>query len=133
MVIYQPLLLNLFQSNDIYTFDAVRRKYIFRLHKSHQAQCHSLCNTMAAENFPLSATAIVDEDIQPPMEASYGLYSAYLDLFLHSPGDSPEAAEVVVLYLRLRFSHILVIVPQLAMLATTMIACDDNETVLGEH
>ena len=68
------------------------------------------------------------------MEVSYGLESDDgLDLILHSPGGSPEAAEAIVSYLRSRFTNIRVIVPQLAMSAATMIACAANEIVLGKH
>ena len=67
------------------------------------------------------------------MEVSHGLQGDALDLILHSPGGSPEAAEAIVLYLRSRFSHIRVIVPQLAMSAATMIACAADEIVLGKH
>ena len=68
------------------------------------------------------------------MEVSYGLESDDgLDLILHSPGGSPEAAEAIVSYLRSRFTNIPVIVPQLAMSAATMIACAANEIVLGKH
>ena len=56
-----------------------------------------------------------------------------LDLILHSPGGSPEAAEAVVSYLRSCFSHVRVIVPQLAMSAATMIACSADEVILGKH
>ena len=67
------------------------------------------------------------------MEVSHGLHGNELDLILHSPGGSPEAAEAIVSYLRSRFSHIRVIVPQLAMSAATMIACAADEIVLGKH
>lgn len=67
------------------------------------------------------------------MEVSHGLEGDALDLILHSPGGSPEAAEAIVAYLRSRFSHIRVIVPQLAMSAATMIACAADSIVLGRH
>ncbi len=67
------------------------------------------------------------------MEVVQGLDGENLDLVLHSPGGSPEAAEAIVSYLRSRFSHIRVIVPQLAMSAATMIACAADEIVLGKH
>ena len=56
-----------------------------------------------------------------------------LDLILHSPGGSLEAAEAIVSYLRSRFQTIRVIVPQLAMSAATMVACAADEIVLGKH
>lgn len=67
------------------------------------------------------------------MEVCHGLKSPDLDLILHSPGGSPEAAEAIVSYLRSRFSNIRVIVPQLAMSAATMVACAANQIVLGKH
>ena len=67
------------------------------------------------------------------MEVSQGLTGSRLDLIMHSPGGSPEAAEAIVSYLRQRFSHIRLVVPQLAMSAATMIACAADEIVLGKH
>ena len=61
------------------------------------------------------------------------LQGPHLDLILHSPGGSPLAAEAIVSYLRSRFKHIRVIVPQLAKSAATMIACAANEIMMGEH
>ena len=67
------------------------------------------------------------------MEVTYGLKGLELDLILHSPGGSPEAAEAIVSYLRSRFSDIRVIVPNLAMSAATMISCAANKIILGKH
>ena len=67
------------------------------------------------------------------MEVTAGLGDGPLDLILHSPGGSPEAAGGVVSYLRSRFRHIRVIVPNLAMSAATMIACGANEILMGKH
>jgi hypothetical protein len=77
--------------------------------------------------------SIVDEDLQGLMEVIHGISEPDLDLILHSPGGSLEAAEALVLYLRSKFTHIRVIVPQLAMSAATMIACAADEIVLGKH
>ena len=68
------------------------------------------------------------------MEVTSGLGGgSSLDLILHSPGGSPESAEAIVSYLRSRFSHIRVIVPNLAMSAATMISCAADVIVLGKH
>ena len=67
------------------------------------------------------------------MEVTNGLRGSRLDLILHSPGGSSMAAEAIVTYLRSRFDHIRVIVPQLAMSAATMIACAANEILMGKH
>ncbi len=56
-----------------------------------------------------------------------------LDLMLHSPGGSPEAAEQIVNYLRQKFSDIRVIVPNMAMSAATMIACAADTIMLARH
>ena len=60
-------------------------------------------------------------------------WGALLDLILHSPGGSIGAAEAIVLYLRSRFKHIRVIVPNLAMSAAAMISCAADKIVLGKH
>ena len=77
--------------------------------------------------------SIGKEDIQALMEVTYGMDCEEIDLVLHSPGGEVEAAEALVSYLRSRFSHIRVIVPNLAMSAATMLACSANEIVLGKH
>ena len=56
-----------------------------------------------------------------------------LDFILHSPGGSPEAAEHIVNYLRQKFSHIRVIVPNMAMSAATMMACAADVIMLARH
>ena len=57
-----------------------------------------------------------------------------LDLVLHTPGDSPAAAEAIVNNLRAKFGKdIRVIVPQLAMSAGTMIACSAKQIIMGKQ
>jgi hypothetical protein len=78
--------------------------------------------------------SISDEDLQALMTVIHRLEGAGLDLILHSPGGSIEAAEALVTYLRSRFPEdICVIVPQQAMSAATMIACAANTIMLGKH
>ncbi len=115
-------------------FDRVRREYLARLHK------HTGTDVILYASGWLQKTeaapglvSIGDEDIQALMEVSQGLAGDRLDLIMHSPGGSPEAAEAIVSYLRQRFSHIRLIVPQLAMSAATMIACAADEIILGKH
>jgi hypothetical protein len=67
------------------------------------------------------------------MSTVQGRTSKDLDLILHSPGGSPEAAESIVHYLRQKFDNIRVIVPHLAMSAATMIACAANTVVMGKQ
>lgn len=67
------------------------------------------------------------------MEVTSDLSGQNLDLILHSPRGSPEAAGAIVSYLRSRFDNIRVIVPNLAMSAATMIACAADEITMGKH
>jgi hypothetical protein len=78
--------------------------------------------------------SIVPEDVHAFMEVVHGLDAKKgLDLILHSPGGSPEAAEAIVNYLRSRFTDVRVIVPQAAMSAATMLSCAANQIVMGAH
>lgn len=72
-------------------------------------------------------------DVQGFMEAVSNVDERELDLFLHSPGGSAEAAESIVEYLRTRFDHIRAIVPVAAMSAATMVALGADEIVMGAH
>lgn len=73
------------------------------------------------------------QDIQGFMEAVSNVDEKQLDLIIHSPGGSAEAAESVVTYLRKRFDHIRVFVPVAAMSAATMVALSADEIVMGQH
>ena len=114
-------------------FDSVRRKYLANLNRHTGRNVVLYASGWLQKDAPAAHTSISDEDIQAFMEVTSGLRNSDLDLILHSPGGSPEAAEGVVSYLRSRFEHIRVIVPQLAMSAATMISCAANEIVMGKH
>ena len=114
-------------------FDGVRRKYLLQLHEHVNRNVILYASGWLQREAPPALVSIGDEDIQAFMEVIQGLSGEELDLILHSPGGSPEAAEAIVSYLRSRFSHIRVIVPQLAMSAATMIACAADEVALGKH
>lgn len=114
-------------------FDFVRRKYVAHLasvtgRNSIVYASRWLQPDSDARLVPLSA-----EDVHGFMEVVHGLNGESLDLVLHSPGGSPEAAEAIVSYLRSKFRDIRVIVPHAAMSAATMIACAANRLVLGRH
>ena len=115
-------------------FDRVRRKYLTELYRhTGTAVILYASGWLQKSDAPPALLSIGDEDIQALMEVSQGLTGDRLDLIMHSPGGSPEAAEAIVSYLRQRFSHIRLIVPQLAMSAATMIACAADEIILGKH
>ena len=114
-------------------FDGVRRKYLSKLHRHTNRNVILYASAWIQKEVSPAYVSIGDEDIHALMEVSAGLEGPDLDLILHSPGGSPEAAEAIVSYLRSRFSHIRVIVPHLAMSAATMISCASDEILLGKH
>ena len=115
-------------------FDRVRRWYLAALHRHTDRNVILYASGwLQRDDAPAARTSINDEDIHALMEVTSGLQGPHLDLILHSPGGSPEAAAGIVAYLRSRFSHIRVIVPQLAMSAATMISCAADEIMMGKH
>ncbi len=116
-------------------YDAVRRKYLVltRQHTKRDLILYASKWTQHDINVSPELVSIVDEDLQGIMEVIHELEGPNLDLILHSPGGSLEAAEALVLYLRSKFEHIRVVVPQLAMSAATMIACSADTVVMGKH
>jgi len=115
-------------------FDAVRRKYLIQVHE-HTGRDVILYATKwtQPESTGGPLVSIVDEDLQGLMEVLHGLSGRNLDLILHSPGGSLASAESFVTYLRSKFRHIRVVVPQFALSAATMIACAADSIVLGKH
>lgn len=115
--------------------DDIRRKYLAKLqqHTKRDTILYATKWTQSGANLPSDYISITDEDIQGIMEVLHGLKGPNLDLIIHSPGGSPEAAEAIVSYIRSKFSNVRVIVPQLAMSAATMIACSADKIVLGKH
>ena len=116
--------------------DNVRRKYIANL--SNYTQRDTIVyltayTTGKMPNIPPSAVSIMNDDIHGFMSALHGLKNDKLDLIIHSPGGSAEAAEQIVNYLRAKYQHIRAIIPQSAMSAATMIACACDEIILGKH
>lgn len=56
-----------------------------------------------------------------------------LDVLIHSPGGSAEAAEGIVTLLRSRFQNIRFIIPHMAKSAATMVCCAGDELVMDER
>jgi len=67
------------------------------------------------------------------MEVCHGVRERSLDLIIHSPGGSAEAAEQMIDYLRTRFDYIRAIIPLQAKSAGTMIALGCDEVVIGTY
>jgi len=116
--------------------DNVRRRYLREL-SSHTGRdtiiYASAFTTKRHERLPSIFLSILTEDIEGFMAALHGLRGDSLDLILHSPGGSLEAAEQIVEYLRGKYRSIRAIVPQNAMSAATMIACACDSIVMGRH
>ena len=115
--------------------DILRRKYLASLHSYTKRDTIVYTSAYAAgkSNIPPVTLSVATEDIQGFMSALIGLKGSELDLILHSPGGSLEAAEQIVNYLRSKYSHIRVIIPQNAMSAATMIACAADVIVMGKQ
>jgi hypothetical protein len=114
-------------------FDSVRRKYLKRLQEytKRNVILYATKWTQAGGIHP-ELISITDEDVQGFMEAVHGL-NGKLNLILHSPGGSLEATEALVTYLRSKFDHIKVIIPNAAMSAATLLSCAADEVVMGKH
>ncbi len=116
--------------------DRVRHRYLRALNKKTQRDAliyFSSYNIMRPFPIPPQAMSVSQEDIQGFMASIHGLKSDKLDLILHSPGGSLEAADQIVQYLRSKYKHIRAIVPQNAMSAASMIACACDEIIMGKH
>lgn len=115
--------------------DEVRRSFLKRLAKltGRDTVLYASAFTSAAPHVPPLALSVSLDDVQGFMAALHGLKGDKLDLILHSPGGSMEAAEQIVQYLRSKYRHIRAIVPQNAMSAATMIACACDVIVMGRH
>ena len=120
--------------NGIPDLDGVRRKYLAHL-SDVTGRATILYSTAWFESRAISPEAIqvALSDVQGFMEAVSNIEESKLDLVLHSPGGSPEAAQSVVEYVRQRFDHVRVFVPVAAMSAATMIALSADVIVMGQH
>lgn len=119
----------------IIDFDGVRRKYLRALfdYTKRPVILYASNWTTPKPGVDPDLVSIIPEDIQGFMEVMHGVPEGSLDLILHSPGGSAEAAESLVSYLRSKFSDIRVFVPHAAMSAATMLACSANRIGMGKH
>lgn len=111
-------------------FDGVRRKYLGQLHQLTGRNVILYYTDWLAGGGPMSSITL--EDMQGMMEVCKDIHGP-LDLILHSPGGSAEAAASIVHYLRSRFDHIRAFVPLAAMSAGTMWALSADVIVMGAH
>lgn len=115
--------------------DDVRRGYVTALssHTGRDTIVYASAFTLKGPAVPPIALSLTLDDLQGFMASLHGLKGEALDLILHSPGGSMEAADQLVQYLRAKYKRIRAIVPQNAMSASTMIACACDSIVMGKH
>ena len=117
--------------------DTIRRSYLKRLNQFTKVDtilyASAFLGSGAGKPYPQFLLNLQLQDIQGFMTAVKGLGGDRLDLILHSPGGTLEAAEQIVNYLRSKYKYIRAIVPQNAMSAATMLACAANEIVMGRQ
>jgi hypothetical protein len=112
-------------------FDAVRRKYLTELY-AHTKRATIVYETDWLMGGP-PGISITPEDMVAMMEVCKDMGNGPLDLIVHSPGGSAEAAASIVRYLRKQFSEVRVIVPHAAMSAATMLALSADVIVMGKQ
>jgi len=116
--------------------DIVRRKYLATVHALTGRAVISYATRWTISgpsNASPSSLSISAGDVAAFMEAVYGIQEKSLDILIHSPGGSAEAADAIVTYLRSKFDKIRIFVPHMAMSAATMICCAADEIVMGRH
>lgn len=114
--------------------DGIRLKYIHRLHElSGRAVIVYASGWLKSGGQDDVSYSVEGSDVHALMEVCHRIPERELDLVIHSPGGSPQAAEQMVNYLRAKFNYIRVLVPLQAKSAATMIALGCDEIVLGLH
>jgi len=121
------------QSGDNMAFDRIRNKYLKILSDYTGRDTIVYASRWTSGDAPPNLVSINDEDIHAFMEALSGLNNEKLDLILHSGGGSAEATDAIVSYLRQKYKHIRIIIPQAAMSAGTMLACAADVIVMGKQ
>jgi hypothetical protein len=118
-------------------FDVLRRKYLNQLHeRTGRATFLYYSGWMDKPQASPETLSVVGADVCGFMEAcsnAKAKATRSLDLFIHSPGGDPDAAEQICEYLRTQYDHIRAIVPLQAMSAATMMALSADEVIMGDH
>jgi hypothetical protein len=122
-----------FQKGNKSAYDTCRNKYISELAALTERDTIVYASRWTTNDVNPGLVAISDEDIHAFMEAVAGLQGKQLDLVLHTGGGSAESAEAIISYLRQKYEHIRIIVPQAAMSAGTMLACSADIIVMGRQ
>jgi hypothetical protein len=118
--------------------DAVRQRYLNDLREATGRPAivyatdftNQLKSNLASQMGTSTSIDLTDKD--GFHQVIQGLSVDALDVVLHSPGGSAEAAESIVALLRPRFSNIRFIVPSVAKSAATMLALSGNRIAMDE-
>jgi hypothetical protein len=114
--------------------DGIRLGYINALRAiSGRAVIVYASGWLGKSGFNDTALTVEPDDVHALMECCNGVEERDLDLIIHSPGGSAEAAEQMLNYLRTQFDNIRCIVPLQAKSAATMLALGGDEIVMGLH
>jgi len=122
------------QQGDDTPFETVRRHHLQRL-ADYTDRNSILYSTGWTEGSDSHAShQIQRSDVHGFMEAVSGFDTHEdLDLVIHSPGGSPEAAEQIIDYLRALFENIRIIVPEAAMSSASLMCCAADKVIMGKH
>jgi len=116
--------------------DLIRRKYLRELAEHTQRPVIVYASSWL-EGRPVADPSLVSvhsRDMMGFMEAVHSIPKGPLDLMLHSPGGSADAAEAIMSYLRSEgFGPIRALIPISAMSAATMMALCCDEILMGRH
>ncbi len=115
--------------------DIVRREYLRLLHEKTGRNVIAYYSGWLQRPVAKAALQIYDGDMNAFMNSVNKMKPELgLDLILHTPGGSIQAANAIIGYLRRKFgTDIRCFVPQLAMSAGTMMACSCSSIWMGRQ
>jgi hypothetical protein len=113
--------------------DGVRLKYLQQVAGLSDGKRAVISYSSGWLNGKTGPVAVEGDDVHSFMETIRGVTETELDLIIHSPGGSAQAAEQIMEYLRSQFTYIRCFVPLQAKSAATMIALGCDEIVMGDH
>jgi hypothetical protein len=110
--------------------DEVRRAYLRQLadHTGRDTILYASAFTSRGSDVPPLALSVTLDDVQGFMAALHGLKHHELDLILHSPGGSMEAADQIVQYLRSKYRHSLRVSVPPGHLPSDAVRANDRES-----
>lgn len=115
-------------------FDGIRSKYINQLQNlSGRAVIVYASGWLRSGGADHPDYIVEGGDVHALMQVCHRVEQRELDLIIHSPGGSAQAAEQMINYLRSRFDFIRAIIPLQAKSAATMMALGCDEILMGSH